>query len=290
ARREEGHRAPRGQEGRRAQGAREEGHQEGQGGPEGRQGRELHGVRKMTQASHGSQARKGGRRTRGGRLPNALRASAVAALFLVAVAPASATSSPAVGVSSVVATAKVHSVAIYRSPHAKRPFRHMASPNADGVRLTFLVKSRTTGWEQVYLPMRPNGSTGWVRDSQVDLANDPYRVEVSLRKHRVTVWKGLDLVWSEPAGVGRSVMPTPRGRYYLVELLKQPDPNGLYGPYAFALSAFSNVFEHFGGGPGEIGLHGTNDPARLGTDVSHGCIRISNTGIAKLAAMLPLGT
>jgi lipoprotein-anchoring transpeptidase ErfK/SrfK len=38
-----------------------------------------------------------------------------------------------------------------------------------------------------------------------------------------------------------------------------------------------------------IGIHGTNDPSGLGKDVSHGCIRMSNTGINKLARILPLG-
>ena len=85
-------------------------------------------------------------------------------------------------------------------------------------------------------------------------------------------------------------MPTPIGIYYIKELLKQPDPSGPYGPYAFALSAYSNVLYSFGGGAGEIGIHGTNEPAALGSDVSHGCIRISNAAIARLARMLPLGT
>ena len=83
---------------------------------------------------------------------------------------------------------------------------------------------------------------------------------------------------------------TPTGTYFVVELLQQASPSGVYGPYAFGLSAFSNVFYSFGGGPGQIGLHGTNEPERLGTDVSHGCIRISNAGITRLARILPLGT
>ena len=98
------------------------------------------------------------------------------------------------------------------------------------------------------------------------------------------------MVQRERAGVGRSVVPTPAGTYYLAELLAQPNPNGIYGPYAFGLSAFSNVLYSFGGGPGEIGIHGTNNPASLGTNASHGCIRISNAGITKLARILPLGT
>ena len=152
------------------------------------------------------------------------------------------------------------------------------------------MKNRATGWEQVFLPIRPNGSVGWVRDRNVTLALDPYTVWVSLKSHRITVFDGSKLVLNTPAGVGRSVLPTPHGTYYLVELLKQPNPNGPYGPYAFGLSAYSNVLQSFGGGPGQIGLHGTDYPQGLGTNVSHGCIRVSNAAIAKLAQLLPLGT
>ena len=85
-------------------------------------------------------------------------------------------------------------------------------------------------------------------------------------------------------------MPTPTGTFYITELLKQSNAQGAYGPYAFGLSAFSNVLQSFGGGPGQIGLHGTNEPGVLGTSASHGCIRVSNTIIVRLAGLLPLGT
>lgn len=64
----------------------------------------------------------------------------------------------------------------------------------------------------------------------------------------------------------------------------------MYGPYAYGLSGFSNVLTEFNGGDGVIGIHGTNDPSSIGRDVSHRCIRMSNTGITTLAAILPLGT
>jgi len=86
------------------------------------------------------------------------------------------------------------------------------------------------------------------------------------------------------------VLPTPKGLYYIVELLKQPDPRGPYGPYAFGLSAHSNVLYSFGGGPGQIGIHGTDVASSIGRSASHGCIRISNAAIIRLATELPLGT
>jgi len=191
---------------------------------------------------------------------------------------------------SVVAHARGQIVRVYRTRRSRRPYLTLRSPTSEGFPLVFLVQKRRPGWDKVYLPVRPNGSTGWIRAGTVDLALNPYHVVVSLTSHRVTVWKRGRIVLRERAGVGRSVLPTPTGTYFIVELLKQPNPRGVYGPYAFGLSAFSNVLTSFGGGPGQIGLHGTNDPTRLGTNVSHGCIRISNVGITRLARLLPLGT
>jgi L,D-transpeptidase-like protein len=191
---------------------------------------------------------------------------------------------------SIVATAVTHSVPIYRSPSARHPFRRLSNPTSVGAPLVFLVKSRGRGWERVYLPMRPDGSTGWINDRYLSLAWDPYSLQAQLHTHRLILRKKGRLVASFPAAVGRSLLPTPTGRYYLVELLKQPDPNGPYGPYAFGTSAFSKVLYHFGGGPGQIGIHGTDEKGSIGRSVSHGCIRLRNGDIVRLAHELPLGT
>jgi len=166
----------------------------------------------------------------------------------------------------------------------------LRSPNDDGAPQVFLVKDRRDGWLDVLLPVRPNGSRGWIKESDVALSPTAYRVRVELEAHRVTVWKGPDVVLSEAVGVGRANAPTPKGEYYITELLRPPDPNGVYGPYAFGLSGFSDAYQTFAGGPGTLGLHGTNDPASVGRDVSAGCIRMRNTAITKLAFELPVGS
>lgn len=190
----------------------------------------------------------------------------------------------------IVATAARSRVSVYHTPGARSAFAHFGMKNGYHQPRVFLVKHRRAGWEQIYLPMRPNGVTGWVRDRSVTLAYDPYRVVVSLGRHMVWVYKRGSRILATKAGVGKSISATPKGTYFLVMLLKQPSSNTVYGPYAFGTSAFSNVYYHFGGGPGEIGLHGTDDPQGLGTNVSHGCIRIANWAITKLAHELPLGT
>src|SRR5690606_21551897 len=94
-------------------------------------------------------------------------------------------------------------------------------------------------WLKVNLPVRPNGSTGWVRASDVDVSRTTYRVEVQLSAHRVRVFDGDQVILDEGVGLGASDVPTPGGVYYIKELLQPPSPNGAYGPYAYGLSGFS---------------------------------------------------
>jgi lipoprotein-anchoring transpeptidase ErfK/SrfK len=216
------------------------------------------------------------------------RALSTAAILAAVLLPQSATAAPAA--TSVVAQARGHAVALFRSPKAKHPFLVLTNPTPAGGDLVFLVRQRIAGWDQVYEPVRPNGSLAWIKSRAVVLSLDPYRVVVRLKSRRLEIFKGRRLIDREKASVGRTVLPTPTGVYFIAELLQQPNRFGPYGPYAFGLSAYSNVLYSFGGGPGQIGIHGTDDPSSLGNDVSHGCIRISNAGITKLAKFLPLGT
>ena len=191
---------------------------------------------------------------------------------------------------SVAASVHGRRIAIYRSRRSSHPVKTLRNPNPDGAPLVLLVKSVHDQWLQVYLPTRPNGSVGWIKSSQVTLVGNNYRVKVQLNSHRLTAYKGRKVMLRTPIGVGRAVTPTPSGLYYITELLKQPDSTGLYGPWAFGLSAHSNVLFEFAGADGILGIHGTNTPQGLGTNVSHGCIRVSNRAITRLANVLPAGT
>jgi lipoprotein-anchoring transpeptidase ErfK/SrfK len=158
--------------------------------------------------------------------------------------------------------------------------------------LVFLVKDQVSDWLEVYLPVRPNGSTGWLRRGDVELSEHRYRIELSLSDRRLVVFRADDVIMDEPVGVGTEDTPTPGGVYYLKELLRPPDPDGFYGPYAYGLSGFSDTAIDYNGGVGVIGIHGTDDPSTIGRDVSHGCIRLKNESITRLVEEigLPLGT
>lgn len=201
-------------------------------------------------------------------------------------------STDTVATPSVIAQATVSELPVFQSSDSITPLRSFVNPIPSGAPLVLLVRDdeQYNGRVEVYLPVRPNGSTGWLQLSDVELRTTDYRITVDLSEHRLSVRDGNTVMLDTPAGVGRGDTPTPGGVYFIIELLQPPDPSGPYGPYAYGLSGYSEQLRDFAGGTGVIGIHGTNDPRSIGLDVSHGCIRVSNEVIVELASIIPLGT
>ncbi|MCU1584236.1 MAG: L,D-transpeptidase [Microbacteriaceae bacterium] len=185
------------------------------------------------------------------------------------------------------ATAIDASVAVYDAVNG-RVVSTLANPIPAGAPLTFLVASRSGGWLEVDLAQRPNGTTGWVKADAVTLSNLVYSLHVSTETNTMTLSTDGAVVKTFSVATGTGGTPTPHGSFYLTELLAPR--NAGYGPYAFGLSAFSTVLNSFGGGPGQIGLHGTDDASSIGKAASHGCVRMQNADITTLAGLLALGT
>jgi lipoprotein-anchoring transpeptidase ErfK/SrfK len=195
-----------------------------------------------------------------------------------------------------VATAQVAEVGVYPDPAAPEPRVRLRSPTASGAALVFLVDGASVrgDWLPVHLPVRPNGSTGWVRKADVRLTANDYRLEVDLEERELTFAEDGEVQWRTPIGVGTRAMPTPAGRYYVKELVKpaKRQDRELYGPFALGLSGFTDEpgAKDFKGGDGALAIHGTEDPDSIGEEVSHGCIRVPNDVITYLATTLPMGT
>lgn len=208
----------------------------------------------------------------------------------------SATPTPEGPEPAVIATATEDAIEVFTEPDqfpAEQTITAEQVVSLPGqIPLTFLVIEQSDDWLHVHLPVRPNGSSGWVRASDVNLATTDYRIEVRLTEHRLMLHKGDEVVMDVSVGVGREEVPTPGGVYYIKELLQPPTPGGTYGAYAYGLSGYSPVLESFAGGVGVIGIHGTNEPDSIGTDASHGCIRMLDADITRMVTEfgLPLGT
>ena len=91
------------------------------------------------------------------------------------------------------------------------------------------------------------------------------------------------------AVVGKPSTPTPHGEFFVEESIQlQSDAVG--APFALALSARSDVFQEFDGGPGQIALHGLdNVGGTLGTAASHGCVRLADASMRWLVTRVGPG-
>ena len=165
------------------------------------------------------------------------------------------------------------------TPAWPRPRAHgsprMLDPlgRATGGPVGLLVLQVRGKWLRVLLATKPNGASAWINADRVRLTRTRWRVEVDLGERVVRVRRDGKTVRRFRAVVGGPDTPTPRSRFTLAELARQPDPDGFLGPFALHLSAHSTVLDDYGGGPGRVAIHGRggeslNDP--LGSARSHG--------------------
>jgi len=192
------------------------------------------------------------------------------------------------------AAAVLRSTVAYTRPGGARIAR-FGVLNVNGVPTVFGVLGARVDstcqavWYRVQLPIRPNGRTGWVRASTVSARELSTRIVVDLSARRVTLFRNGTAILVVSAAIGSPSTPTPTGRYYVNQKLVAPDPWGAYGPVALGISAFSPVLKSWAQG-GPIAIHGTNEATLLGSAVSHGCIRVSNTDDLRLFKLAPTGT
>ena len=144
-------------------------------------------------------------------------------------------------------------------------------------------------WVKVRLPILPANRTGWVhRKALSDWKEVRTRLVVDRRRLTATLYRRGKVAFRAPVGVGLPQWPTPRGEFFIRNQL-YGFGNPVYGPIAFGTSARSTVLTDWPGG-GFIGIHGTNQPYLLPGRVSHGCIRMRNGDILRLARMMPVGS
>jgi lipoprotein-anchoring transpeptidase ErfK/SrfK len=183
---------------------------------------------------------------------------------------------------------------VYNDVDATAPVSTLPAHTGFGSPTTVLVtawQGANGAWLRVSLPTRPNGSTGYVKRADVELASVNRRVDVDLAAKQLRVFDPAGAVVLEsPVAIGSSQNPTPTGSFFVTDVLDTQNDGGDYGPFAIGLSAHSDTLTEFNGGDGAIGIHGTNNPASIGNAVSHGCVRLPNDVVRTLAGVVALGT
>ena len=110
----------------------------------------------------------------------------------------------------------------------------------------------------------------------IPLAPSPIEIIVNIGAKRLTVYKNGSIFREYIVATGKEDTPTPVGVFEVVN--KEIDPGGPYGTRWLGLSAKG------------YGIHGTNNPASIGTAASNGCIRMYNEDIEALFDITTVGT
>ena len=101
-------------------------------------------------------------------------------------------------------------------------------------------------------------------------------IDISTSKHQLKLMNDNKLMKAYPIAVGKILTPTPSGIYTIIN--KQPNPPAPFGVLWMGLSK-----PHYG-------IHGTNNPASIGKNRSHGCIRMFNHDVQELSSSATIGT
>lgn len=156
------------------------------------------------------------------------------------------------------------------------------------------VIAEQPGWLDVREAQRPNGATAWIPADAATLSTTPYAMVLDLCTAHLLVFQNGQQIFDFPAGIGAPSDPTVTGEYFIAMTTPPPGPG--YGPFVLATSAHSDAIRSWEGqGDAIIGIHGpitAYDDRLIGTSgaaISHGCIRLHNSDLAKLS-VIPPGT
>ena len=186
-----------------------------------------------------------------------------------------------------------HGAVAYRRPGPGELARFGAKnvndyPTVFGVLGAVVRASCAPRWYRVQLPIKPNGVTGYVRASALELQTVDTRIEVDVSARRLTLFRHGRRALVATVAVGSPATPTPTGRFYVNQRLVPTDTSGPFGPGAIGVSAYSNVLTGWAQG-GPVAIHGTNEPWSIGHAVSNGCIRLPNDTLRKVFALAVAG-
>lgn len=179
---------------------------------------------------------------------------------------------------------------VYSAP-GKAPVAVLPATELGGPTWVPVVQTNP-GWDEVLLPSKPNGASGWiytegVNSSHIDVRSSPYLIRIAVGARKLSIMDNGRSLGTWTVAVGAPGTATPTGRTFILALLAPDHPT--YSPLILPLGFHSDTLDSYGGGPGTVGLHGWPDPSVFGKAVSHGCVRVPATAL-HLLAQVPLGS
>lgn len=109
-------------------------------------------------------------------------------------------------------------------------------------------------------------------------AGEPYVIHVDVESKSLTLWQGDALIKRYPVATGAWDTPTPLGTFII------------NSRFSGEMGGFGTCFLGLNVPWGNYGIHGTNKPESIGSNASHGCIRMYVKDAEALYALVPNGT
>jgi lipoprotein-anchoring transpeptidase ErfK/SrfK len=167
-----------------------------------------------------------------------------------------------------------------------------------GDALALIVKKYGKDVHYTRLVMQINGiqdATKIQAGKSLKIPKGTFSAVVQKGAHRLVILFNGQYIKEYPVSVGAPASPTPEGQFALEnnkainppwtapdhEIYKFGDPKNILGT---RWMGFRNTDKHQG-----YGIHGTNDPASIGQNVSNGCIRMNNADVEEVFSMLMPG-
>jgi hypothetical protein len=182
------------------------------------------------------------------------------------------------------------SVALRAAPGG-RVLTRVGATTEFGSPTTLAIAERRGNWVGLTSTDLPNGTLGWVkRRAPLEHHATKISLRIDLSRRRLELRRGRKLVRSATVGIGRPGSPTPTGRFSVTDKLSGDAYGPYYGCCILALSGHQpNTPPGWQGGD-RLAIHGTSNPATIGTRASAGCLHASASALRTLMRRVPLGT
>jgi lipoprotein-anchoring transpeptidase ErfK/SrfK len=126
----------------------------------------------------------------------------------------------------------------------------------------------------------------------------PVVLTVDRSHFRISLYKRLKKVVTYPIAVGMAGLETPAGRYTIRNKAINPAWSVPNSPWAGSLAGTvipggapnNPLIARWMGVADGVGVHGTSDRGSMGSNASHGCIRMLPEDVIKLYDQVPVGT
>lgn len=155
----------------------------------------------------------------------------------------------------------------------------------------FLLRAVRVPYGRSVLRLRASNAWGGVRSTGVRIANigrtPRAATYIVIDKGYFTLYyvRGRVLKADYPIAIGTPYTPTPTGNF----VIRNKERMGGGTAWGVLRMGLSRITRH-GLRATSYYVHGTNDPGSIGTEASHGCIRMYNRHVVRLARMVRLRT